>query len=135
MLEMLQTIKRGYHEKVVDLGNLRWVAAGESSGGGSGLLNVRLLGSCFPTWGDINSMAIQGTNAYFATDAGVHVLDISIPAKPLDAGYCATPEQANAIVISDNYAYVSVWNEGPYLFTIDISNPTRPRVVGSITVM
>jgi hypothetical protein len=57
--------------------------------------------------------------------AGLETWDVSDPANAVKLATTATPDQAQAIALSGNYAYVGV--EGIYIY--DVSNPLAPRLV------
>jgi hypothetical protein len=92
-----------------------------------------------------NSIAISGNYAYVTSgdDDGVQILDISDPTNPVGIGSISDGDNgadtlygASNITISGNYAYVtsqdfSGSNDGVQI--LDISNPTNPIGVGSIT--
>ncbi|KCZ71650.1 hypothetical protein ANME2D_02386 [Candidatus Methanoperedens nitroreducens] len=75
-----------------------------------------------------SGVAVKGKYAYVTEyHNGVHVVDISNPAKPVGVAKLMGMD-ANDIKILGNYAYVSVRYQGFNI--IDISNPTSIKIVG-----
>ena len=105
----------------------------------------RLVGSCVGTWsqygaGGGNGIAVAGNHVYVAAGRpGIGVIDVSDPAHPVvkptaPAGMVAT----FTVSVSGNYLYASggagQWG-GPtwaHVSVLDLSNPTRPPVVGGV---
>lgn len=78
-------------------------------------------------YGDLNArdIDISGNYAYLAAGAdGLHVLDISNPAVPVEVGYLyiASPD-TRAIKVINTYAYLLSYTS---LKIVDLSDPTRP---------
>lgn len=71
---------------------------------------------------------VEKTAYLAAGQAGLRIIDLSIPDSPREVGYYDTLGSANAVAIRDNYAYVADGREG--LRVIDVSNPAAPREVG-----
>ncbi len=69
--------------------------------------------------------------AYVADhESGLRVVNISDFENPWEVGYCDTPEDARAVTVSGDYAYLA---DGTLrrLYVIDISNPENPVIVGN----
>jgi hypothetical protein len=83
--------------------------------------------------GYAKAVAVAGNYAYVATDeaAGLHVIDISTPAKPRRVGGCDTTTGSGQLAVSGHYAYAVC---GSLLLVIDISNPSNPTRVGQCTL-
>ena len=90
---------------------------------------------------NVSDVAIQGNYAYVALGgdgpimptgfgAGVAVVDITNPHKPIPVGHVSTEGAALGIAVRGKYAYVADYG-GLGLVVIDISNPKKPSVVGS----
>jgi hypothetical protein len=75
-------------------------------------------------------VAVQGNYAYVAALGAMTVNDITDPLNPIQVGYCDTPDQAIAIDISGNYAYVADGSDG--LRVISVSDPTNPVEVANV---
>jgi len=63
-------------------------------------------------------------------DAGLQVVDVTVPAAPALRGYYNTGDWANGIRIIENHAYVVSANSG--LMTFDISSPTQPQLLSTL---
>lgn len=77
------------------------------------------------TRGGATDVALSGDHAYVADgEAGVQVIDVSNPEKPVRVGGLDTSE----VAVSGHYAYVA----GAYggFHVIDVSDPANPRRVG-----
>ena len=113
--------------------------------------NVRLLGS-YNTTDRANSIAISGKYAYIISDPYgtgytkpyLEIVDISNPFSPKITGSCVPgfsiegSVYAHDIDVYGKYAYITSfgYSDGPdypeYLFIVDISNPSAPKVVNVI---
>jgi hypothetical protein len=90
-------------------------------------LNVRFVGAC-ETPGKAKAVYVSGSYAYVADcDAGLRVIDVSIPSEPLEIGSYDPPGMSLDVFISGNYAYVANLND---LLVIDVSIPSNPQEVG-----
>ena len=79
--------------------------------------------------GVVRDIELAGTCAYAAVgDGGVHIIDISSPAAPVEVGAFATYGEAVGIAVSGSYAYVASIFDDFRIF--DISTPTTPTEVG-----
>ncbi len=91
-------------------------------------IEVTLAGA-YDTSGYAQDVAVSGNYAFVADgDAGLQVIDISDPARPVRVGGYDTSEWAWGVAVSANYAYVTDVLAG--LQVIDISDPARPVRVG-----
>jgi hypothetical protein len=71
-----------------------------------------------------SNITISGSYAYVSEGAGLGIIDIGDPSKPVQIGLFSMPhDQANTVVLAGSMAYVA-GNKGLYL--IDVSDPTRP---------
>ena len=103
-------------------------------------------------FGDSAKVAAQSRLAYMVGPTGLHVVDISVPASPKEiasltdpdsasvpyedtargvAGFRASESAPKDIAIQNGYAYVASGSKG--LRIIDISTPTMPVEIGSLT--
>ncbi len=63
-------------------------------------LNVTKVGSLYNYWDQTIGVEVSGSYAYVADcRSGLRVLDISIPANPVEVGYYDTPGRANDVVV------------------------------------
>src|SRR5690606_35251759 len=70
----------------------------------------------------------DGRHAYVAArSAGLHVLDVADPEKPVPVGHIQTPDDAVDVVVRGDFAYVAAWYES--MRVIDISDPANPEEV------
>lgn len=75
-------------------------------------------------------VAYAGGYAYIAAHArGVHIVDVTDPAKPRLAGTAGTAGAAYDVAVADNRLYVAAWSAG--LEVHDISDPAAPRRLGA----
>ncbi len=74
--------------------------------------------------GEAWRVAVSGNYAYVAGDVGgLHVFDVSNPAKPQRVGGYDTSGYAHGVAVSGNYAYVA---DGPW--GLVILGPRTPRI-------
>jgi hypothetical protein len=66
--------------------------------------------------------------AYVASPAGLRVLNVSNPARPVWTGFYAAPGDVFALAVNGDYAYMAASTAG--LRIVDISNPSAPTEVG-----
>lgn len=104
--------------------------------------NPRRVGDCV-TDGAARDVAVSATYACVAgnrwdaqakVERGyLHLIDIADPSNPRRVGELGVPGSADALALSDHYAFVGVSSFGPELtfVAVDISNPPSPRQVGS----
>ena len=72
-------------------------------------------------------MTAVGTYVYLAAGtAGLRVIDVADPSKPVEIGSYDTPGRAYSLAVAGDYAYLM---DGD-LRIIDISDPTVPALVG-----
>jgi hypothetical protein len=89
------------------------------------------------TYGDhstpwtILDIYVVGGTAYLAGD-GLRVLDVSNPAHPAEAGFCAAVSTAKNIDVRGDYAYVV--SDSNLFWVVDVSNPLTPTAVSTITL-
>jgi hypothetical protein len=76
-----------------------------------------------------SDVKVVGNYAYVTLgEAGLAVIDVSIPAAPLHVGSYNTSKDANRVAVSGGYAYVADREAG--LQVIDVSDPTNCVAVG-----
>jgi hypothetical protein len=80
-------------------------------------------------WRSGSDVAVSGTQAYFATDTGLVVVDISDPRNPVERGSVATPEPARSVAVSGSFVYVADGESG--LQVIDVTDPENPQIAAS----
>ncbi len=73
-----------------------------------------------------NDVAVEGSYAYVAAGYLLEVIDVSDPASPSLAGYCAMPYASQGITVSGSYAHIAAGD----LLIIDVSDPQNPHEVG-----
>ena len=88
--------------------------------------NVSLVGRW--TVGPCKAVNVSGNYAYIGYAGFLDILDISNPQKPVSVGRGAMTYPAEAIAISNNYAYVADGAGGLRIF--DVQNPGQPKEVG-----
>ncbi len=100
-----------------------------------------LIGS-YDVGDDLNGIFVRGDYAYLATGHNTDeflILNISDPEYPSEAGnfnISGNPE-AEHIIISGNYAYLSTSDDGgvnPEFYIFDISNPASPTLRGELNL-
>ena len=83
-----------------------------------------------------NSIALDGGHACVATNAGLHLIDLSQPAAPVEIADLPLPGIAYDVVIQDEYAYVAVEDYDPGdlagLVVVEIADPAHPAWVGYV---
>jgi hypothetical protein len=78
----------------------------------------------------VNDVAASGIHAYLSNNGtGLHTVDVSDPAHPVEVGSTLSAPQAQDIVISGNYAYVADGFNGLKIF--DIRTPGKPGLLGA----
>ena len=82
---------------------------------------------------DIAMLAVSGRQYAIVADddAGVQVVDVTVPASPLLVGYYNTGDTALGVGALGGYAYVGNGNSG--LMVLDVSSPTRIKATGSVS--
>lgn len=79
------------------------------------------------------SIVVRGKFAYIAaSDAGLHIVDVSIPSAPTEIGYLTGIGTAWAVSVEGHLAYVAADSAG--LQEIDISDPTAPRRISTFKI-
>jgi hypothetical protein len=94
----------------------------------------KIVGSCnLLDWG--YEIYVKDNYAYVASgNAGLQLVDISVPENPRVIGQCDTPGVAQAVFVQGSYAYVADFGYGGGLQVIDISVPTNPTLKGTCNV-
>jgi len=78
---------------------------------------------------DSPRLVVMNNYAYVAdSQAGLHVLDVSDPAAPLEVGLYRTPSRPSDVALADGYAYVHDLSGG--LHVLNVSDPSTPVGVG-----
>ena len=78
-----------------------------------------------PLKGQINAVVVRDSYAYIAADdAGLIIVDVSIPASMHVTGSFYFPNSFYDVKLSGNLAYLSTTSSG--IFVVDISNPANP---------
>jgi len=70
--------------------------------------------------------------AYVGSGGGLHIIDVSNPAAPVEVGAVGTPGAAFDVDVVDGLAYVAGGSSG--LRIIDVSNPAAPVEVGALDI-
>ena len=79
----------------------------------------------------ISDIAIRGSYVYVAEgNAGIDVLDVSVPTAPTVAARISTPGVAEKLAFSGDYLYVADGIAGLAIY--DITNPAAPSVVNVV---
>ncbi|HLB95304.1 MAG TPA: hypothetical protein VJK26_00125, partial [Patescibacteria group bacterium] len=81
--------------------------------------------------GEAVQIAYSGNFAYVTSSVGFHIADVSTPSKILIKSTLEV-SQAYAVAVSGNYAYVGTTDNN--FKVIQVSDPTKPSVVGSLTL-
>ncbi len=90
-------------------------------------------GSAFDLTGTSYGVALHENYALLASGgAGLHLVDVTLPAQPALVSTYNTPGSAYDVFVSDNKAYVADSQGG--LIIIDISNPAIPQALGQSTI-
>jgi hypothetical protein len=77
----------------------------------------------------LNYIFMGGIRVYLAASDTLIILDIANPANPALLGSYTAPDNITDLVVSGDYAYLSIWFVGLYI--VDISNPEAPQYVGT----
>jgi hypothetical protein len=78
----------------------------------------------------VRDVKVYGDNAFVAAGkAGLRIIDISNPKKPVEIGKFYTTGTANGLFVRGGHVYVADGSAG--LHVIDISDPTAPVAVGA----
>ena len=81
--------------------------------------------------GFANNVDVQGSLAYVAAgEAGLQVVDVSVPGEPVIVGAFDTPGNANDVKAVGTLAYIADGSAG--LQIVDVSDPTAPVGVGAV---
>ncbi|MBE7471865.1 MAG: hypothetical protein DPW09_17595 [Anaerolineae bacterium] len=84
-------------------------------------------GTVNDTWW-VNNVSVMGNMAYVSADDGLHLIDISTPARPTQAGFYPTMGGVGEVVLIGNIAGVL---NGDFVLFINVANPAALSEVGS----
>jgi len=84
------------------------------------------------TINSLNDVYINNNQAYLATSDGLHIIDINDLSNPFQMGSLQIPNNVRGLVVSGNYAYLSVWFTGLYI--VDITDPYTPSFVANYSM-
>ena len=88
------------------------------------------VGQTVPMPQPIQDVVIAGAYAYIADgEAGLRVVNLAVPAEPVEVGFADTPGDARGVVVAGSYAYMADYTGG--LRVISIADPTHPIEVGA----
>ncbi len=74
----------------------------------------------------------EGNYVYVSSyTGGFYVLDVSNPANPILASQRSIPDNGLSVAVQGNYVY---YGSSDHIFTLDVSNPLDPRVVGDVLI-
>ncbi len=77
---------------------------------------------------DVRDVVVQDSHAYVVSSSGqLSVVDVSNPANPMLEGSASTLNQAYAVAVSGDYAFVASY----ILEVFDVSDPSNPTKVGT----
>jgi hypothetical protein len=77
------------------------------------------------------AVAVSGSHAYIASDdAGMQVIDLNDPTRPLRVGGYDTADEAWGIAVAGTHAFVADGDAG--LQILDIAEPANPRWIASV---
>lgn len=82
--------------------------------------------------GSFQAVQVVDERAYVATGAGLYILNISDPTRPLHVGKFVSAWRADGLDVAGSYVYLPQSYGG--LIIIDASDPTRPSQVGAYSV-
>jgi hypothetical protein len=86
--------------------------------------------------GYADGVAVAGNYAYVAAGSyGLRVVDVSEATSPKEVGSYDTHGYATSVVVVDQYAYVCTTSAGSSLYVVEITDPARPRLIGSTEIM
>jgi hypothetical protein len=85
-----------------------------------------------PSNANTNDVALAFPYAYVADSfGGLRILDVSVPAAPVEVGFYETPGYAYGVAVNGSRAYVA--GSDYTLRVVNVSNPTAPIEVGYYT--
>jgi uncharacterized protein (TIGR03437 family) len=92
---------------------------------------LREIGATPPFPHFVEGLAASGGYVYVAAGgAGLRVVDIATPSKPVEVAAFDTPGYAEGVVVSGNFVYLA---DGPYgLRIFDVSNPRAPIELAAV---
>ncbi|MFZ5352327.1 MAG: S-layer homology domain-containing protein [Bacillota bacterium] len=104
---------------------MRMVVLRDSNSG-----SLRQVGSTMPFPHLIRDIVLKDSYAYIACGgAGLRIVDISDPQKPVEISCWDSPGYAEGLKIADDYVYLA---DGPYgLTVIDVKDVNKPEVVSN----
>jgi hypothetical protein len=86
--------------------------------------NSHIVTTYEPSGGAVaSSVAAQGNYVYVATNRGLHIVNVSSPASPVQSAVYASTRSIGGVLVSGNWAFV---NAAKTVTAIDVSNPTAP---------
>jgi hypothetical protein len=92
--------------------------------------NLRLLGGSYGTSSHAASVAVSGVHAFIADRAwGLLSFDVSDASSPAQVGAVTWPSEVWDVLVNGDVAYLAAGING--LFTVDLSDPARPRLLDS----
>jgi hypothetical protein len=104
--------------------------------GGLYIVDANLSGSTsthigfYDSPGSATNVTVSGRYAYVTDgEAGLRIVDISVPSHPVEVGYYNTSGSAEAVTVSGQYAYVADGESG--LRVINIAAPSNLQEIGS----
>ncbi len=71
-------------------------------------------------------VAVGHFSSHWMRPAGIHVFDVTYPTTPSHFGVGSTPQIPTCLTVAGDFAYAGA---GPYLYTLDVSNPAAPVLV------
>jgi hypothetical protein len=86
---------------------------------------------------EASEVAVEGDYACVVDWEGLHIIDVSDPAAPIEMGFYDALAPGYAVAVSDGYAYIAEGEDGPAgmewgrLGVVDVSTPTTPTIAGS----
>lgn len=82
--------------------------------------------------GALYDVNIHGKYAYFSTEDGLHIADVTNLANPVEVGFVSVGDRAFASYVKGNFAYVAIGNSG--FAIVDISNPKTPILKSTLKI-
>jgi hypothetical protein len=88
-------------------------------------------------WGSLQHVIYSNGTLYLADYfSGLRVVDVSNPAQPQEIGRFDTLAEVWNLELSENYIYALGGDEDPphHIWTVDVSDPTDPLLVNTLTL-